>query len=328
MNNKIVSAIVGVVVVAGILGVAMWYMNAPTVSYIQGQVDATQINVASKIPGRIENILVREGDQVKAGDVLMQIGTPEIDAKLMQAESARKAAQAMDDKANKGARGEEISATYNLWQQAKAGAELAEKTYARVENLYKEKVIPAQKRDEAFTQYKAAQEVEKAAHAKYQMVLKGARTEDKTAALAMVGQAQGAVNEVLSLKGEGVVKAPQGGEVVTIMPNKGEIVNSGYPVVNLVDLEDVWVFFNIREDLMPKFKKDTKFVAIFPALGNEKIELQVKYIAAQADYATWSATKSKGDFDMKTFLIKAYPTKKVDGLRPGMSALVEESSLK
>ncbi|MDR0229731.1 MAG: efflux RND transporter periplasmic adaptor subunit [Flavobacteriaceae bacterium] len=328
MNNKIVSAIVGVVVVAGILGVALWYMNAPTVSYIQGQVDATQINVASKIPGRIEDILVKEGDQVKAGDVLMHIGTPEIDAKLLQAESAKKAAQAMDDKANKGARGEEISATYNLWQQAKAGAELAEKTFARVENLYKEKVIPAQKRDEAYTQYKAAQEVEKAAHAKYQMVLKGARSEDKAAALAMVGQAQGAVNEVLSLKGEGVVKAPQSGEVVTIMPNKGEIVNSGYPVVNLVDLDDVWVFFNIREDLMPKFKKDAKFEATFPALGNEKIELQVKYIAAQADYATWSATKSKGDFDMKTFLIKAYPTKKVTGLRPGMSALVVENSLK
>lgn len=328
MKNKVVSAMVAIVIVLLILIISLWYMSAPSESYIQGQVDATQINVASKIPGRVEDILVKEGQQVKAGELLLKISTPEIDAKLLQAESAKQAAQAMDAKANKGARGEEVSATYNMWQQAKAGAELAEKTYNRVENLYKEKVVPAQKRDEAYTQFKASQEVEKAAYAKYQMVQKGARVEDKAAALAMVGQAQGAVNEVMSLKGEGDVKAPQQGEVLTIMPNKGEIVNSGYPVVNLVDLSDVWVYFNIKENLMPKFKMGSKFMAKFPALGDEMVELEVQYIAAQGDYATWTATKTKGDFDMKTFLIKAYPTKKVEGLRPGMSALVLESSLK
>lgn len=328
MKNKVISAIGGIVVILIILGITIWYMSAPSESYLQGQVDATQINVASKIPGRVEDILVREGDQVEEGQLLIVIGTPEIDAKLLQAESVKKAAQALDDKASKGARVEEIQAAYSMWQQAKAALELAEKTNQRIENLYHEKVIPAQKKDEAYTQYRAAKETEQAAHSKYKMVLSGARAEDKAAAMAQVNQAQGAVNEVLAYKSEAEVKAPQKGEVLTIMPNKGEIINTGYPVVNLVDLDDVWVFFNIREDLMPKFKKDTRFNAVVPALNNETVELQVKYIAAQGDYATWNATKTKGDFDMKTFLIKAYPTQKVEGLRPGMSVLVPENSFR
>lgn len=328
MKNKVISAIVGIVVVVIVFAVSIWYMSAPQESYIQGQVDATQINVSSKIPGRIDDILVKEGDKVQAGQVLVQISTPEIDAKLQQVEALKAAAQAQDAKANTGARKEEIQAAYNMWQQAKAGADFAQKTYARVENLYKEKVIPAQQKDEAYAKYTAAQEVEKAAHATYQMAKSGARSEDKAAALAVFNQAKGAVEEVLIYKGEGAVKSPQDGEVYTIMPNKGEIVNSGYPIVNLVDLNDLWVNFNIREDLMSKFKMNTKFQAIIPALGNQSIELEVNYIAVQGDYATWSATKAKGDFDMKTFLIKAYPTQKVDGLRPGMSALVVESSLK
>ena len=328
MKKQIQNAIVGVLIIAVLLGVTIWFMRSPGENYLQGQVDATQINVASKIPGRIDDIFVKEGDKVTKGQVLLQIGTPEIDAKLVQAESMKNAAQAMDDIAKVGAREEEKQAVYNLWQQAKAAADFAEKTYKRVENLYNEKVIPAQQKDEAYTKYIAAQEAEKAAHASYRMVEKGARVQDKQAALALVHQAQGAVDEVQILKREGAVKAPQNGEIATIMPNKGEIVNSGYPVVNLVDLDDVWVFFNIREDLMQYFKMNQKFNATIPALGNESIELEVRYIAPQGDYATWSATKTKGDFDMITFLIKAYPTTKVDGLRPGMSALVVESSLK
>ena len=328
MKKQVQNAIVGVIIIGVILGVTIWFMRSPGENFLQGQVDATQINVASKIPGRIDDIFVREGDKVTKGQVLLQIGTPEIDAKLFQAESMKNAAQAMDDIANVGAREEEKQAVYNMWQQAKAAADFAEKTYKRVENLYNEKVIPAQQKAAAYTKYIAAQEAEKAAHASYRMVEKGARKQDKQAALALVHQAQGAVDEVQILKREGAVKAPQNGEIATIMPNKGEIVNSGYAVVNLVDLDDVWVFFNVREDLMPHFKMNQKFHATIPALGNQSVELEVRYIAPQGDYATWSATKTKGDFDMITFLIKAYPTTKVDGLRPGMSALVVESSLK
>lgn len=328
MKNNIINALIGILIIGVVLGVTLWYMAAPDQNYMQGQVDATQINVASKIPGRVEEVFVIEGQDVKKGDVLMQIGTPEIDAKLAQAQALEKAAKAVDDKVKAGARKEEVQAAYNMWQQAKTGMDLAKSTYDRVENLYQEKVIPAQKRDEAFAQYKASMEMEKVALSNYEMVKKGAREEDKQAALAIVEQTQAGVHEADIFKNEGKVVAPRDGQVLTIMPNAGEIINAGYPLVNLVDLDDVWVFFNVREDLMPFFKMHTQLPAIIPGLGNQEVMLEVRYIAAQGDYATWSATKTLGDFDMKTFLIKAYPTTKVEGLRPGMSALVDQKNLK
>lgn len=328
MKNKVINALLGVFVILVILGVSLWYMSADSVSYLQGQVEATQINVASKIPGRIEQILVKEGDKVEADQLLAIISTPEIDSQLSQVKSVRTAAEALDEKVDAGARTQEVLATYNIWQQAKAASELALKTYKRVENLYEDKVVPAQKRDEAYTQYQVALNAESAAHANYEMVKSGARPEDKKAAKAQVNQAQGAVNTITILKNEGHVKAPRAGEVLTIMPNSGEIVNMGYPIINLVDVDDIWVYFNIKEVLLSKFKLGTKIQAIIPGLDNQKIELEIKYVAAQGDYATWNATKSQGDFDMKTFLIKAYPVNKVDGLRPGMSALVDEADLK
>lgn len=328
MKNKIINAVLGVAVILVILGVSLWYMNAPSVSYLQGQVEAKQINVASKIPGRIDSILVEEGDVVTAGQILAIISTPEIDAQLGQVESVKAAAEALDEKVNQGARSQEILATYNIWQQAKAAKELANKTYNRLNNLYKEKVIAAQTRDEAYTQYQVALNAESAAKANYEMVKSGARLEDKKFAKAQVNQAQGAVNTISILKEEGHVKAPRNGEVLSIMPNGGEIINMGYPIINIIDVNDIWVYFNIKETLLSKFKMGTKFDAIIPGLDNKKIKLEVKYVAAQGDYATWNATKSQGDFDMKSFLIKAYPVNKVEGLRPGMSALVDEADLK
>lgn len=327
MKNKIINALLGVFVILVLLGVTLWYMNAPSITYLQGQVEATQINVASKIPGRIDSILVKEGDKVEAGQILAIISTPEIDSQLSQAEAVRAAAEAVNEKVDKGARSQEILATYNIWQQAKAASELAHKTYQRLDNLYKEKVIPAQQRDEAYTQYQVALNAESAAKANYDMVKSGARSEDKKVTKAQVSQAQDMVNTVNILKSEGHVKAPRKAEVLTIMPNSGEIVNMGYPIVNLVDIEDIWVYFNVKETLLSKFKMGTQLEAIIPGLDNQKIKLEVRYVAAQGDYATWNATKSKGDFDMKTFLIKAYPVTKVEGLRPGMSALIDEATL-
>ncbi|MGM5631053.1 efflux RND transporter periplasmic adaptor subunit [Apibacter raozihei] len=329
MKSKLISAVISLIVIIAIIGVAVWFMlSSPEVSYLQGQVDATQINVSPKIPGRLEQILVKEGDSVKVGQILAVLGTPELDAKLLQAESVKAAAEAQNEKARRGTRAEQIQAAYNVWQQAKAASELADKTYTRMQNLYNDKVIPAQKRDEAFTQSKAYREQEKAAYSNYQMAVNGARIEDKEAASAQVSQAQGAVNEVLAYKKEANIVSPVNAEVLKIVPNKGEVVNAGYPVINLVDLNDIWVVFNIREDFMGFFKKGNSFEAIIPALNNKKIRLQVRYIAAQGDFATWSATKTQGSFDMKTFEIKAYPSQKIEGLRPGMSVLIDQSLLK
>ena len=323
-KKNITGLIITIAVFAAVILFSIYFFSNNEPIYLQGQVEAKQINVAPKVPGRVKAIYKKEGDRVQKGELLLELESTEIDAKLSQAEAARSAAQAQSDKAQRGAREEQIKGAYNVWQQAQAAADLAEKTYQRVSNLFNDKVLPAQKKDEAYTQMVALQKQAEAAKSQYEMAKNGARDEDKTAAQALVAQAQGVITEVNAYKDGAKVYAPADTQIQTIIPNEGEIVNAGYPVMNLIDTNDEWVVFNIREDKMVNYKEGTKFKAIVPALGNQEIELEVKHIAVQADFATWTATKSKGDFDKKTFAIKAYPTTKVEGLRPGMSVLVED----
>ena len=323
-KKNITGLVITIAVFAAVILFSIYFFSNNEPIYLQGQVEAKQINVAPKVPGRVKAIYKKEGDKVQKGELLLELESTEIDAKLSQAEAARSAAQAQSDKAQRGAREEQIKGAYNVWQQAQAAADLAEKTYQRVSNLFNDKVLPAQKKDEAYTQMVALQKQAEAAKSQYEMAKNGARDEDKTAAQALVAQAQGVITEVNAYKDGAKVYAPADTQIQTIIPNEGEIVNAGYPVMNLIDTNDEWVVFNIREDKMVNYKEGTKFKAIVPALGNQKVELEVKHIAVQADFATWTATKSKGDFDKKTFAIKAYPTAKVEGLRPGMSVLVED----
>jgi secretion protein hlyD family protein len=323
-KKNITGLVITIAVFAAVILFSIYFFSNNEPIYLQGQVEAKQINVAPKVPGRVKAIYKKEGDRVQKGELLLELESTEIDAKLSQAEAARSAAQAQSDKAQRGAREEQIKGAYNVWQQAQAAADLAEKTYQRVSNLFNDKVFPAQKKDEAYTQMVALQKQAEAAKSQYEMAKNGARDEDKTAAQALVAQAQGVITEVNAYKDGAKVYAPADTQIQTIIPNEGEIVNAGYPVMNLIDTNDEWVVFNIREDKMVNYKEGTKFKAIVPALGNQEIELEVKHIAVQADFATWTATKSKGDFDKKTFAIKAYPTAKVEGLRPGMSVLVED----
>ena len=323
-KKNITGLVITIAVFAAVILFSIYFFSNNEPIYLQGQVEAKQINVAPKVPGRVKAIYKKEGDRVQKGELLLELESTEIDAKLSQAEAVRSAAQAQSDKAQRGAREEQIKGAYNVWQQAQAAADLAEKTYQRVSNLFNDKVLPAQKKDEAYTQMVALQKQAEAAKSQYEMAKNGARDEDKTAAQALVAQAQGVITEVNAYKDGAKVYAPADTQIQTIIPNEGEIVNAGYPVMNLIDTNDEWVVFNIREDKMVNYKEGTKFKAIVPALGNQEIELEVKHIAVQADFATWTATKSKGDFDKKTFAIKAYPTAKVEGLRPGMSVLVED----
>ena len=323
-KKNITGLLVTMAVFAAVISLSIYFFSNSEPTYLQGQVEAKQINVAPKVPGRVKAIYKQEGDQVHKGDLLLELESTELDAKLSQAEAARLAAQAQSDKAQRGARTEQIQAAYNVWQQAQAAADFAAKSYERVNNLYNDKVLPAQKKDEVYTQMVALQKQADAAKSQYEMAKNGARVEDKTAAQALVAQAQGVITEVNAYQDGAKVFAPADAEIQTIIPNEGEIVNAGYPVMNLIDSSDEWVVFNIREDKMADFKIGTKFKGIVPALANQEIEMEVKHIAVQADFATWTATKSKGDFDKKTFAIKAYPTEKIKDLRPGMSVLVED----
>lgn len=327
-NRRTLSLGIIVISIVLMLSVAGWFMLIPQPLTIQGEVEATQVKVASKIAGRIKEIHIREGEQVEQGTLLISLDSPELQAKFRQAKAAQKAASAQKSKAYSGTRKEQIETAKNMWLKAKAGTELAAKTLERIKKLYSEGVVPAQKLDEADAQYKSALTTEEAARASYDMAIAGAQNEDKEAAIALFDQASGAVSEVQTYLNETDLYAPIKSEVAEIVLKLGELVSPGYPVVTLVNLDDIWVTFNLREDLLADIRMGYLMNAKIPALGNRTIELRVNYISAQGEFATWRATKTTGDFDMKTFEVRAVPVDKTEGLRPGMSAIVNWDEVK
>ncbi len=291
---------------------------------IQGEVEYTELRISGKLPARIDKFLVKEGAYVKEGDSLVILDSPEIEAKLKQARAAEKAASALNQKANKGASEEQIKAAYEMWQKAQAGLEVAQKTYERVQSLYEKEVVPAQKRDEAEANYKAMQATEQAAKSQYEMAVKGASEEEKDAALAQLNRAKGAVAEVRSYMSETILTSPISGKIAEIFPQRGELVGSGAPIMNIIDTADVWVTFNIREADYSKFMEGTTFNAIIPALENKEVVLTVSSVKDLGSFAAWKATKVTGEFDSKTFEIKAVPNDRIEGLIGGMSVIIKK----
>ena len=289
----------------------------------QGQVEVTEYRVSSKVPGRILELRVKEGDYVKVGDTLAILDAPEVRAKMEQARSAENAAAALELKAQNGARKEQIQGAFSVLQQAKAGYEIAEKSYQRIQRLFDEGVISAQKRDEVYANYKAMEAQMKAAQSQYDMAVNGARMEDKLAAAAQVGRARGAVQEVNSYISETVQIAQMEGEVSDVYPKVGELVGTGSPIMTIALTDDIWGTFNVREDLLKGMKIGDTFKAYVPAFDQD-IEMQIYSMKDEGSYAVWKATKANGQYDLKTFEVKARPTQTLEGLRAGMSLIVEE----
>ena len=322
-HNNILLAIIGFVSVVVIVGVIGFFAFTREAEVIQGQVEVGEYRVSSKVPGRILEIRVKEGDFVKVGDTLAILDAPEVRAKMEQAQSAQDAASALELKAQNGAREEQIRGAYNVLQQAKAGLEIAEKSYGRVQRLFDEGVLSAQKRDEVYAQYKAMEAQMKAAQSQYDMAVNGARREDKLAAAAQVGRAKGAVQEVSSYVNETVQIAQMEGEVMDIYPKQGELVGTGSPIMTIAVMKDLWGTFNVREDQLNNMKVGTTFTAFVPAF-NKDIKMKVYYMKDQGSYAVWKATKSNGQYDLKTFEVKARPVDKFEGLRAGMSLIIKD----
>ena len=322
--NNMLLAVFAFLAVVGLVALAGFLLLTPPDDIIMGQAEATEVRISGKVPGRIESYRFGEGDRVKAGDTLVFLDTPEVWAKLQQAEAVQKAAEAQHTKAIKGARTQEITGAYELWQKAKAGLEIAYKSYTRVQNLFDKGVVSAQKRDEAEANYKAMAATEKAAKSQYDMAVAGARTEDKAAASALVQQAGGAVAEVASYLKETALVSPIDGEVSERFPEVGELVGTGAPIMNIADLNDLWVTFSIREDHLKAIKIGSELEAFIPALDNQPIRLKVYYMKDMGTYAAWKATKMNGQFDSKTFEVRARPLEKVVNLRPGMSVIMKK----
>lgn len=320
--NMLVAFVVLVVIVLGITVIGFFFMK-PEPEVIQGEVEVNELRVSGKVPGRVAKFLVTEGQMVKQGDTLVLLDSPEVEAKLLQAKAAERAASALSEKAANGAREEQIKSAYEMWQKALAGLEVAKKSYDRVLNLFEKEVVPAQKKDEAEANYKAMLATEQAAKLQYELAMKGTAEEDKSAAKAQLSRARGAVAEVRSYLSETVLLSPIDGEVSEIFPQRGELVGSGAPIMNIADVADVWVTFNIREKDYQKFAKGSEFKAFVPALGNKELTLKVSFVKDMGAFAAWKATKVSGEFDSKTFEIRAVPVD-AEGLVPGMSVIVKE----
>ena len=238
-HNNILLAIMGFVAVVIIVALIGFFTLGRDPEVMQGQVEVSEYRVSSKVPGRILEIRVKEGDYVKVGDTLAIIDAPDVQAKMEQARGAESAASALEQKAQNGAREEQIRGAFEVLQQAKAGQEIAEKSYKRVQRLFDEGVLSAQKRDEAYAQYKAMEAQCKAAQSQYDMAVNGARREDKLAAQAQVSRARGAVQEVSSYIRETVQTAQMEGEVSSIYPKVGELVGTGSPIMTISMMNDM-----------------------------------------------------------------------------------------
>jgi HlyD family secretion protein len=322
-HSGMLIAFLTLLLVIAVVSLIGWIVLKPAPVVLQGQAEAKEVRVSGKVPGRIEKFFTSEGMAVNEGDTLLLLSSPELDAKLIQATSAEEAANAQSIKAKKGARAEQIAGAYELWQKAEVGVSLAKKTFDRVQNMFNDGVVPAQKRDEAEANYQAAIATAKAAKSQHDMAVNGAEQEDKVAAAALVNRAKGAVSEVEAYKAETMLLAPITGEVSDIFPEQGELVGSGAPIMNIVDLTDIWFVFNVREDQLTNIRMNSEFTGTVPALGNKIFKLKVNYIKAMASYANFKPTKNNGGFDVKTFEVHAKPVTPIDGLRPGMSILVD-----
>lgn len=322
-HKNVLLAVLAFTVVVAVVGLIGFFTLSDDDDIIQGQIEVTEYRVSSKVPGRILELRVKEGDYVKVGDTLAIIDAPDVMAKMTQAQGAENAAVAMSEMAENGARKEQVRGAYEVLQQAKAGLEIAEKSYQRVQRLFDEGVMTAQKRDEAFANYKAMEAQVKAAQSQYDMVSNGARREERRAAAAQVERSRGAVAEVGSYINETIQRAQVEGEISEVYPHMGELIGTGSPIMSISVLNDIWGTFNIREDQLGGMKVGDEITAYVPAF-DKNVRMKIYFIKDQGSYAVWKATKAKGQYDLKTFEVRAKPIDKLEGLRPGMSLVIKK----
>ncbi len=310
------------IIIIGWVGYTFWQAYQPEPLILQGQIEAQQYNVSSKIAGRIKQIQVKKGDMVEPGQLIFTLDSPEIEAKLAQAKAGQDAAEALAEKARNGVRDQQVAAARDQWEQAKVQAELLEKTYKRISALHDDGVVPEQKKDEVFAQLKAARHARDAAFQMYSMAEDGAREEDRKAAEGQAEMAAGVVHEVEVYAADSKVYSPHRGEITGVLLREGELAPQGFPVATVIDMDDAWALFHVREDLLHNFQKGSEFTAYIPALKSSHT-FRVSYVSVMGDFATWRATNSERGFDMRTFEVEARPVEDIENLRAGMSVIFE-----
>ena len=323
MNIKRIVLLMVVVTLVGWISWAFWYAYQPEKLVLQGQIEAQQYSVASKIPGRISEVLVRRGDQVEVGQLVFTIDSPELEAKLEQARGTEQVADAVETAADSGAREQEKLAAYDQWQTAKAAETLASKTYQRLQNLFDEGVASEQRRDEAFAAFQVTQYTAQAAYQLYSLAEEGTRDETRDAAAGQVRAASGLVAEAEALKNDLRIQSAFRGEVSNVFLHPGELAPQGFPVVTIMDTSEAWAVFQVREDLLQRVPKGSKISVLIPSLGEQTFTFEIHHISVMGDFATWRATSSTQGYDLRTFEVEARPSSPIEGLRAGMTVLLE-----
>lgn len=322
-HNNILLAVLGftaVVIIVGVIGFLTLERDDET---IQGEVEVSEYRVSSKLPGRVLELRVKEGDYVHVGDTLAILEAPEVKSQEKVLQATNEATAALQDLTDAGARKEQIQGAYQLYQQAVAAADIAKKTYTRMQNLYNEGVISGQKRDEAFAAYKATEAQVEAAKSQYELAKNGAREQEKRVAASNTKASKSAVDVVKDILKETVQVAQVEGEISAVYPKVGELVGLGSPIMSISIMSDMWGTFNVREDHLAGLNKGAEFTAFVPAFSKD-IKMKVYYLKDEGSFATWKATKDNGDYDRKTFEVKARPITKLEGLRPGMSLIIKK----
>lgn len=320
-NRSLMFGLIAIVVVTLLLAIIGFVFMREPDEIIEGQADATSVRISGKLPGRVVELMVSEGDMVKAGDTLVHIHSSLAEAKLMQAEAMENVAAAQNQKVDAGTRSQIIQAAAELVAQAKAGATITRKTYDRMQRLFEQGVVSEQKRDEAKAAYDAAVAAQQAAESQLSLARSGAQKEDKESAAALVTAARGGVAEVESLLEDQYLTAPCDGQIDQIYPQPGELVSLGAPIMSLLKIDDKWVTFNVREELLSQMKLGDSITVEIPALDRMSAKARIYYVRDMGSYATWRVTKATGDWDSRTFEVKARTTDQIPDLRPGMTVL-------
>jgi len=312
-----------VVAVAVVAIIGFLFLNRPD-EIIEGQVEGTTVRISGKLPGRVVEFYVKEGDSVRAGDTLVHIHSSIADAQLTEAEAMQEVARAQNRKADAGTRKQIIQAAADMVAQAQSAVTITKKTYERMGNLFKEGVISEQKRDEAKAAYDAAVAAKATAESNLSLAKSGAQEEDKQSTAALVQAAGGGVAQVKAVLADSYLTAPADGTIDVIYPEKGELVALGSPIMSLLKADDRYITFNIREELLEGLPIGKEIDVMVPALGQKNIKAKVYYVRDMGSYATWRSTKSTGSWDSKTFQIKVRPTEQVPNLRPGMTIIYKQ----
>jgi HlyD family secretion protein len=320
--TRIPAIIVGLIA-AVIAGLSIWYLVRPQPLLVQGEVDATRLDIAARVDGRVADIPVERGENVAAGAVLVRIDNPETLAKHEQALAAKVVADAQLANIKAGTRAEVIAARKAALERAQASVILAQKTYDRISQLAEHGNAPQARLDQVTDALHESQRATDQAKSAYEQVVNGYTAEERQISAANVQKAVADIAAVQSIIDQMVITAPVASQVYKRNVEPGEYVSPGVPLVTLIDLNDLWIHFDLREDLVKALKIGDRFDVRIPALADRRLTVEVKLIATKGEYASWRATRATGDFDLRTFAIRAYPVEKVPELRPGMSAYMD-----